>query len=171
MAKSTPELIQALRVTAQRLLDGAHYEWGHMGRCNCGHLVQTLTSMSDREIVATVDFVMDEWSEHAKDYCAGTGQKVDSLFLTLQAVGFDYNDVIHLENLSDHRVLQRLGDEEGQSACYLQRNQVDHVARYMVTLADLLEETVPNTVNTRATIGAPKVAAAALAASYQVSSV
>ena len=87
MAQSTPELIDGLRHTARRLADGAHYEWGHMGRCNCGHLVQTITAMSDREIVEAVDFAMDEWSEHAKDYCAGTGQKVETLFLTLQAVG------------------------------------------------------------------------------------
>jgi hypothetical protein len=56
MAKSNPELINALRETADRLEQGAHYEWGHMGRCNCGHLVQTLTWMSDYEIVKSIDF-------------------------------------------------------------------------------------------------------------------
>ena len=34
MAKSNPELICALRETAERLEGGAQYEWGHMGRCN-----------------------------------------------------------------------------------------------------------------------------------------
>jgi len=140
MTQSTPELIGALRATAERLRTGAHYEWGHMGRCNCGHLVQTLTSMSDREIVEAVDFALDEWSEHAKDYCSGSGHKVDSLFLTLQAHGFDYQDVIHLENLTDARVLQRLGQQRGLSNCHLQRNSVTDVIDYMVTLADLLQE-------------------------------
>jgi hypothetical protein len=141
MAKSNAELITALRVTAQRLGEGAHYEWGHMGRCNCGHLVQTITNLSAREIVAAADNKLDEWSEHARDYCAGTGQNVESLFLTLHKVGFDYQDVIHLENLTDARVLNRLA--EGQfdgGRRYLQRNCVTDVTQYMNTLADLLEE-------------------------------
>lgn len=146
MAKSNPELITALRATAQRLGAGAHYEWGHMGRCNCGQLVQTLTNLTAREIVAAADDKLDEWSEHARDYCAGTGQNVASLFLTLQNVGFDYQDVIHLENLSDERVLNRLaqgrlnnGQIDGRRR-YLQRNCVTDVTQYMHTLADLLEE-------------------------------
>lgn len=136
MAKSNPELIEALRTTAQRLANGAHYEWGHMGRCNCGHLVQTVTNLSDRAIVAAADHRLDEWSEHAKDYCAGTGHSVDTLFLTLQEMGFAYQDVVHLENLSDQRVLERLGE----TPRYLRRNCVDDVMLYMNTLATMLEE-------------------------------
>ena len=136
MAKSNPELIDALRTTAQRLTKGAHYEWGHMGRCNCGHLLQTITNLSDREIVQAADHHLDEWTEHAKDYCAGTGHSLDTLFLTLQAMGFDYQDVIHLENLSDQRVLRRLGE----APRYLQRNCRADVTLYMNTLAALLEE-------------------------------
>lgn len=135
MPKSNPELVCALRKTAERLDSGAKYEWGHMGRCNCGHLVQTLTDMSDYEIVKSVDFQLDEWSEHAKDYCEGTGQKVDDLFITLQTVGFDYQDVIHLENLSDSRVLARLPG--GQR--YLRRNKVEDASLYMRTMAEMLE--------------------------------
>lgn len=136
MAKSNPELIGALRATAQRLTAGAHYEWGHMGRCNCGHLVQTITCMSDQEIVQAADHHLDEWTEHAKDYCEGTGHNVDTLFLTLQEMGFGYQDVIHLENLSDQRVLARLGNDRR----YLRRNCVEDVTLYMQTLAALLEE-------------------------------
>jgi len=136
MQKSNPDLICALRQTAERLEAGAKYEWGHMGRCNCGHLVQTLTNMSDYEIVKSVDFQLNEWSEHAMDYCAGTGHKVDDLFLTLHQVGFNYKDVIHLENLSDRRVLKRL--ENGKT--HLQRNNVDDAILYMNTMADMLEE-------------------------------
>ena len=136
MAKSKPELIDALRTTAQRLTTGAHYEWGHMGRCNCGHLVQTITSLSDREIDQVADHRLDEWTEHAKDYCEGSGHSLDTLFLTLQEMGFDYQDVIHLENLSDQRVLQRLDQERR----YLRRNCREDVTLYMNTLATMLEE-------------------------------
>lgn len=136
MAQSNSELIFALRETANRLADGARYEWGHMGRCNCGHLIQTLTDMSDYEIVKCVNFQMGEWTEHAKDYCEGTGQNVDDIFLTLHSFGFSYEDVIHLENLSDKRILSRLG--EGPQ--YLSRNDRQDVTLYLRTMANLLEE-------------------------------
>jgi len=136
MAKSNPGLISALRETAERLSKGANYEWGHMGRCNCGHLVQTITDMTAYEIVQSIDFELDEWTEHARDYCQGTGHKVDDLFITLQNVGFGFEDVIHLENLSDQRVLEHLAG--GQR--YLRRNCVEDVTLYMNTLADMLEE-------------------------------
>jgi hypothetical protein len=135
MPHSNPNLIHALRVTAERLEEGARYEWGHMGRCNCGHLVQTITEMSDYEIARSVDFQLDEWSEHAQDYCAGTGHKVDQLFLTLQEMGFGYQDVIHLENLSDSRVLARLGERR-----YLRRNCREDAVLYLRTMASMLEE-------------------------------
>lgn len=140
MAKKNPKLINALRETANRLQDGATYEWGHMGRCNCGHLVQTVTDLSDSDIARTVQFQLDEWSEYAQEFCAGTGEHVEDLFLTLQNIGFGYQDVIHLENLSDRTVLKRIG---GGSPQHLRRNDVADVTLYMQTLADILEEAVP----------------------------
>jgi hypothetical protein len=136
MAQHTPNLVYALRETAKRLEHGARYEWGHMGRCNCGHLVQTITNMTDFEIVQSIDFHLDEWTEHAKDYCDGTGHKVDDLFNTLKTVGFTHEDVKHLEYLSDKRVLSRLSG----GLRYLEKNNVKDVALYMNTLASLLEE-------------------------------
>lgn len=131
-----PDLIHALRETAQRLDDGARYEWGHMGRCNCGHLVQTLTRMTDREIVASIDHRLDEWSEHAVEYCEGTDTPVDALFEALLQVGFTPDDVRRLEYLSDRRVLRRLGDDGRR----LRHNDPADAARYMNALADVLEE-------------------------------
>ncbi|GAB4436063.1 MAG: hypothetical protein Kow0031_17830 [Anaerolineae bacterium] len=136
MPTSNPELISALRETATRLANGARYEWGHMGRCNCGHLLQTITELSDFEIVKTIDFQLDEWTEYANDYCENTGHKVDDLFTSLQNVGFSRQDVIHLENLSDRRVLRRLNGHRR----HLQRNNIDHVQLYLHTMADMLEE-------------------------------
>jgi len=143
MAQSNPTLIKTLRETAQRLRNGAHYEWGHMGRCNCGHLVQTVTNMSDREIVRSIDFELDEWTEHAKLYCDGTGHKVDDLFHTLEKIGFNYRDVINLEYLSDPEVLKAL--PTGRR--YLRRNNVDDVIIYLETLADLLDDDQTKTVS------------------------
>jgi hypothetical protein len=50
MAHANIELIEALRETARRLKNGAHYAWGHHGSCNCGNLLQTVTDLSAREI-------------------------------------------------------------------------------------------------------------------------
>jgi len=136
MAKSNPLLIKALRETADRLTTGVKYEWGHMGRCNCGHLVQTITKMTDREIVQSVDNELNEWTEHAREYCDTTNSKAEALFDELREIGFDYEDVIKLEYLSDRKVLQRLGG----GPVYLRNNSVKDVVLYMDTMAEMLEE-------------------------------
>lgn len=136
MASSNPELINALRETAKRLDSGARYEWGHMARCNCGHLVQTITGMTDSEISCAVNHQLTEWTEHAESFCAGTGYQVDDVFRELGSLGFDHEDVMRLENLSDKRVLSRLPN--GQR--YLRRNQVSDVSLYMRTMAQVLED-------------------------------
>lgn len=128
-------LPQLLRKTADRLDQGARYEWGHMGRCNCGHLVQTLTDMTDREISKAVEHKLDEWSEHAQTYCEQTGSPVDDLFRTLEEVGFSHKDVIALEYLTDSRVLKLLGPKGQQ----LRRNFAPDVSLYMRTLAQVVE--------------------------------
>ena len=135
MPEGNPRLISALRETAGRLSSGAEYEWGHMGRCNCGHLVQIITNLSDREIVQSIDFKLDEWTEHAKEFCEGTGQKVDDLFRALHRVGFGHQDIVHLEYLSDEKILDGLPGGKR----YLQKNSVEDVTLYMSTMADLLE--------------------------------
>lgn len=139
MARSNPELINALRDTADRLDSGARYEWGHMARCNCGHLVQTVTGMTDTEISCSVDHQLAEWTDHAESFCAGTSYKVDDLFRELGRIGFDHRDVMALENLSDNRVLTRL--PAGRKR--LRRNQANDVSLYMRTMADMLEEETP----------------------------
>ncbi len=136
MADNNSELASALRETAHRLSAGARYEWGHMGRCNCGHLVQTLTDMTDVEIARSVDYELNEWTEHAKDYCEGSGTKVQDLFDTLKKYGLTPDDMRHLEHLSDRRILCRIDRRDS-----LQKNAVDDVSLYLNTMADVLEET------------------------------
>lgn len=136
MANYNPKLVEALRETANKLSSGEKYEWGHMGRCNCGHLVQTVTNLSDKEIVHAVNNQLDEWTEHANDYCEGTGGSVEQLFLSLKDIGFGHKDFIHLEHLSDNKILSRISSKPRK----LFRNNPEHVSLYMNTMADLLEE-------------------------------
>jgi hypothetical protein len=130
-------LVDALRKTSDRLENPEiDYQWGHMGHCNAGHLIQTLTGMSSFEIVESIDFELDEWSEHAIDYCSKTGCKVDDIFITIERYGVTHNDIVKLEYLSDRRVLENL---EGGFR-YLQRNERNDVIEYMRSYADLLEK-------------------------------
>ena len=129
-------LIDALRATSDRLEHpDVEYQWGHMGQCNAGHLIQTITGMSSHEIVKSVDYMLDEWSEHAHDYCSNTGCKVDDIFITIERLGMTHKDIVHLENLSDRKILENL---EGGFR-YLKRNLKQDVIAYMRSFANLLE--------------------------------
>ena len=135
-SKRHQTLIDALRSTSCRLSDeSVEYQWGHMGQCNAGHLIQTITGMSSFEIVQSLDFEMDEWSEHATDYCPESGCRVDDLFEEMQILGLTPQDIVRLENLSDRRVLENL--EGGFRP--LRRNVKEDVVLYMESFADLLE--------------------------------
>jgi hypothetical protein len=135
-AHSKRFLVDALRATSTRLEDtDAAYQWGHMGQCNAGHLIQTITGMSSFQIVESVDFQLDEWSEYATDYCSCTGSKVDDIFLTMESYGMSHSDIVKLENLSDKAILDNLNG----GFRYLRRNVREDVIEYMRSFADLLE--------------------------------
>ena len=124
-----------LRETASRLEAGAAYEWGHVGRCNCGHLVQTLSGRGEWEIYRAFDEGLDEWTEHARHRCDTTSEDVDHMLSELAQVGFSRSDVIHLEYLSDPRVTRRLPSDRPA----LRRNRPADVVWYMRQLAAVLE--------------------------------
>jgi hypothetical protein len=137
MARPKPELIQALRNAARKLGKSEHYQWGHMGSCNCGHLVQEVTNLSKAEIH---EYAMrtrgGDWSEQALDYCPTSGFLMDQVISYMLDAGMDVVDFKHLERLSDKKVLNRLPLEDR----YLKHNVRKDVVKYMHTWADLLEE-------------------------------
>lgn len=136
MARATQPLIEALRTSASNLEQGAHYEWGHVGRCNCGHLVQAVTDKSAADIYQSFGSQLDEWTEHANDYCPTTGRPIETMLDDLAAIGFERRDVQHLEYLTDKTVLKRLPKDRRA----LKRNEREDVVLYMSTMADMLEE-------------------------------
>ena len=137
MAKPHLELIQALRQTARKIAASDHYQWGHMGSCNCGHLVQEVTRLTRAEIH---EYAMrtrgGDWSEQALDYCPTSGYLMDQVISIMLDAGLEVQDFQHLERLSDRAVLRRLPEQER----FLQHNQRTDVAKYLRTWADLLEE-------------------------------
>jgi len=136
MARPTLPLIDALRETARRLDDGAEYAWTHMGRCNCGHLAQTVTRMSPAEIHAHALDKDGDWTEQAAGHCADSGYSMDHIISALLDLGLTTGDVADLEKLRNDRVLRRIAAERGP----LVHKRREDVALYMRVWADVLEE-------------------------------
>ncbi len=136
MAKPEASVIQVLRKAAALLLHSRDYQWGHMGRCNCGFLAQAATEQSPAEIHTAAMAGHGDWSEQLNDYCPTSGYAMDGLIRNLLLTGFEREDLAHLERLSDPQVLSRL--QEGRRL--LQYNQKDDVVHYLHAWANLLEE-------------------------------
>ncbi len=135
MAKVSVEIIEALRKTASTLEKSSGYQWGHMGSCNCGFLAQEITRFRKEEIHAKAMQRHGDWSEQLNDYCPTSGLPFDDLISELLAVGFDADDLKHLERLSDGVVLRTLPIEKRN----LKHNNKADVVRYIVAWAGLLE--------------------------------
>lgn len=136
MATANPFLIDALRVTASRLANGADYAWGNHGSCNCGNLLQVVTSMNKTEILRLAHTGIGEWTELADEYCSVSNLPADQLVGELMKHGLTPSDVHHIEYLDDRDVLERLPG----GFRWLQRNVREDVVVYLETMAEMLQE-------------------------------
>jgi hypothetical protein len=136
MAKPSTHLIEKLRKTAAHLESGADYSWGHVARCNCGHLAQSLLPLSSPEIYkAARTCGLDEWTEFANEYCPASGRPIDSIMDAMFDLGLELTDIHHLEYLSNPTILKALPS----GFRYLEKGNRAHSALYMRTWASLLE--------------------------------
>ena len=142
MAAANLTLINALRETANRLRNGAHYAWGNHGACNCGNLTQVVCKLSKEEILQYAHTGIGEWTELAEDYCGVTDAPAGLLITKLQQVGLTPSDIHNLEYLEDKKVLERLPG----GFRWLQRNVREDVIVYFETYAALLEEQLVDSV-------------------------
>jgi hypothetical protein len=136
MAKASIEIVSILRNTAAKILSSDHYQWGHMGLCNCGFLVQQVTSLRKEEIHNRAMIRSGDWSDQLNDYCATSGLPIDDLITEMLVMGFDREDFRHLEKLSAPSVLRSLPPGERD----LRHNIKTDVARYLRAWANLLED-------------------------------
>lgn len=135
MARSTVELLRALRVTADRIAGPARYQWGHMGQCNCGHLAQTLTATGGQAIHRSALEREGDWSEQMVEYCPDSGLRIDDIITTMLAAGLELADLRHLERLSDPAVLALVSAEH----LPLRRNRRADAVLYLRAWSELLE--------------------------------
>jgi hypothetical protein len=133
MAKATAQVIQVLRKTASKLSKSNSYQWGHMGACNCGFLAQEITRKEKRDIHASAMIGHGDWSEQLNDYCPTSGLPMDEIISEMTRFGFDIDDLIQLEKLSNVSILSRVNEP-------LRHNLKKDVVRYMETWAALLED-------------------------------
>lgn len=143
MATPTIELISALRATATKLRNGAHYAWGHHGACNCGNLLQTVTQLSEGEILRYAHTGTGEWTELAEEFCPVTNAPLTLLLTRLQEIGLTPSDIHHIEYLTDKEVLKHL---EGGFR-WLKRNKKEDAIAYFEAFANMLEEKLAQQVN------------------------
>jgi hypothetical protein len=136
MAKPSIELIGALRETASRLQNGAHYAWGHHGACNCGNLLQVITCLNEKEILTHAHTSIGEWTELAEESCSVTGAPVNVLLSWLEAAGLTPTDIHNIEYLDNKAVLKYLPG----GFRWLKRNNRQHVIDYFEAFANMLEE-------------------------------
>jgi hypothetical protein len=153
MNSTRQQLIAALERAAAQIEHGAPYQWGHVGQCNVGHVVQNLAHLSDREIMAAFGRTLTEWRDHAaeyfdaavgdeplattesqRDYCPQISAPLEQIYRLFAEAGLNAQDIGHLEFLSDERVLARLGRKD------LRRNSRQDAALYLRTYAQLLSE-------------------------------
>lgn len=136
MARASIELIGALRKAASRLQDGAHYAWGHHGACNCGHLVQVATNLTEGEIIRYAHMGTGEWTELAEDFCSITSAPYILLMAKLEELGLTPTDIHHIEYLNDKEVLQYLSS----GFRWLKRNKREDAIAYFEAFANMLED-------------------------------
>jgi hypothetical protein len=136
MATASIELISALRETATRLRNGAHYAWGHHGACNCGNLLQTVTNLSEGEILRHAHTGIGEWTELAQEFCPATNAPLTLVISRLEAIGLTPSDIHHIEYLTDKEVLHHLPG----GFRWLKRNKREDAIDYFEAFAHMLEE-------------------------------
>ena len=134
MDSKNKTLVEALRSAASSISSGNHYEWGHMGSCNCGHLAQKLTNLGKDDIHRIAMEKHGDWAEQVLDFCPESGMSMDWLISELTQYGLTNRDLIDLERLSKQSVLKKAGVQ------FLEINKRENVILYMNTWAELLEE-------------------------------
>lgn len=129
-------LTLALKETVERL-KSAHtpYSWGHFGKCNCGHLAQTITQKTSKEIHESASYLGGDWGVRAEEYCPVSRYLIDDIIRQLLVLGLEQTDIVHLENLSDPKVIARIPGDRTR----LERNSKEDAIAYMEAMIALSE--------------------------------
>ncbi|RYY00361.1 hypothetical protein EON78_01370 [bacterium] len=142
MARPSYPLVEALRITADRLEQGAYYQWTHQGSCNCGHLAQTITKLTKSEIHKIALEKEGNWADKTIDYCKTSGFPIDHVISSMLDLGMTTEDISNLEKLACPKVLKNVDSHKKP----LRYNDKGDVILYMRIWADLLEQEIINSI-------------------------
>ena len=78
-----------------------------------------------------------DWKDQTIDHCTTTGLTIDHIIASMMELGLTRNDIVHLERLSDQRVLRRISLDRRQKMDHRKR---EDVVLYMQEFARMLEE-------------------------------
>ena len=144
MAYPNPELIDALRRTADKIESGDwDNQWGNPNQCNCGLLTRSILGEP-----LYFDERMGNWQgalrgiqevkwmfRHPK--CQSTGLSFPQIVDILNDIGLRDEDLAHLELLEEESILQAMDTSDPY------HGNDEHVVEYLRTWADMLEEARP----------------------------
>lgn len=126
-----------LRETARRMSSGADYNWCHMGRCNCGHIAQTITRKSPQEIHEMALLKSGDWKDQSIEHCGSTGYTIDHIIDSILAYGLKRKDLAHIERLSDPAIRSHIPFEKRKNLNFKNR---EDVILYFNTWAKMIED-------------------------------
>jgi hypothetical protein len=135
------KLITALRLTAHKIENRLwDYSWSNMDKCNCGLLVCALNNEEPDSIHKKIFGLgglysvtrQGLWSGVA-NFCINSGKPNNEIISSMFAAKLSCDDIIQLENLSNPKVVSRIGSS-------LQRSDACDVVKYMRAWADVLLE-------------------------------
>ena len=145
MAYPNPELIDALRTTADKIESGEwDNNWGTPGQCNCGLLARSVLGEP-----LNFDVAMGSWNYTLQDVrkgsnwtyetpvCQSTGLTLAEIADILNGIGLKDEDLAQLEYLENEAII------EAMDPLVLDYHKDEHVVEYLRTWADLLEEVQP----------------------------
>ena len=130
-----PQLVNRLIETAKRLRATNDYRWTHQGRCNCGHLAQTLTGLSAARIHQMAVQSEGEWLDHAEDYCATSQQPIDQVIKQMLAFGLSVDDLADLEYLRSPAVIPWLPPKQRQPDYRLKEDVIAYFETWAAVLS------------------------------------
>ena len=129
------ELARLVRLTAKRVREGADYRWTNQGRCNCGHLAQTLTGLDGGQIHRIALHSEGEWVDHVEEFCEVSNKPVSKLIQEMLSFGLGIDELHALERLNLDIVVRHLPDGR-RSLNYRLR---EDLLIYLETWADVIE--------------------------------
>lgn len=116
------KLISALKTVIYNLEIGSvNYDWTKTSQCNCGLVSQAILGAGSGELNVLLSPVINHfneqnpekykkgnpnWQEMVTERCPLTGEPMDVIFKMLYAAGMTREDIFHLENLSDPKILK-----------------------------------------------------------------